>query len=85
MISIVNGYVCRSGCDEAVAKKGRDPRNPSGDPVRTEMLAQRDGKTDVAGSTDAKALSFGKDQSSVSAGPSSYAARDPARLVDLYA
>lgn len=32
MISIVNGYVCTSSCDEAKAKHGKDPSAPVGSP-----------------------------------------------------
>ena len=31
-ITVVNGYVCTSGCDEAKAKKGKDPNAPPGTP-----------------------------------------------------
>jgi hypothetical protein len=31
-ITIVNGYVCTSGCDEAKAKQGKDPNAPPGTP-----------------------------------------------------
>jgi len=30
MISVVNGYVCRSSCDVEAAKKGKDPSAPPG-------------------------------------------------------
>jgi hypothetical protein len=30
MITIVNGYVCYSSCDEATAKQGKDPHAPPG-------------------------------------------------------
>lgn len=31
-ITIVNGYVCTSCCDEAKAKQGKDPNAPPGTP-----------------------------------------------------
>jgi hypothetical protein len=31
-ITVVNGYVCTSGCDEAKAKQGKDPNAPPGTP-----------------------------------------------------
>jgi len=31
-ISVVNGYVCTSGCDAAKAKQGIDPNAPPGTP-----------------------------------------------------
>jgi hypothetical protein len=32
MVSVVNGYVCFSSCDEAKAKRGNDPNVVSGKP-----------------------------------------------------
>ena len=32
MISVVNGYVCTSGCEAASAKQGKDPHAPPGTP-----------------------------------------------------
>lgn len=32
MISVVNGYVCRSSCDVEAAKQGKDPSAPPGSP-----------------------------------------------------
>jgi hypothetical protein len=67
MVSVVNGFVCQSGCDEAMARKGRDPRNPKNDPAKAEALAIRDGKVDangeVAGAKTARTVSFGEDDS----------------------
>ena len=69
MVSVVNGFVCQSGCDEAVARKGRDPRNPKGDPAKAEALAIRDGKAEATsgagGARASETVSFGKDQSTV--------------------
>jgi hypothetical protein len=31
-ITVVNGYVCTSSCDEAKAKQGKDPNAPPGTP-----------------------------------------------------
>jgi len=31
-ITVVNGFVCTSGCDEAKAKQGKDPNAPPGTP-----------------------------------------------------
>lgn len=68
MVSVVNGFVCQSGCDEAVARKGRDPRNPKNDPAKAETLAVKDGKADAAdGAAAYRTVSFGKDQSTVAA------------------
>jgi hypothetical protein len=35
MVSVVNGYVCFSGCDEAKARQGKDPDAPPGSPPGT--------------------------------------------------
>jgi hypothetical protein len=35
MISVVNGFVCSSGCDVEAAKKGKDPSAPPGTPPGT--------------------------------------------------
>jgi hypothetical protein len=35
MISVVNGFVCSSGCDVEAAKKGKDPNAPPGSPPGT--------------------------------------------------
>jgi hypothetical protein len=32
MITVVNGYVCTSGCEAASAKQGKDPSAPPGTP-----------------------------------------------------
>ena len=69
MVSVVNGYVCQTSCDEAVASKGRDPRNPKANPAKAELLAIRDGKTgaiESAGATgSSRAVAFNKDASTV--------------------
>lgn len=68
MVSVVNGFVCQTGCDEAVARKGRDPRNPKDNPVKAEALAIRDGKAvATTGVPGARVVSFGKDDSTVAA------------------
>ncbi len=41
MVSVVNGYVCMTGCDAAAARRGTDPRNPTGNPVRQDELDRR--------------------------------------------
>ena len=33
MVSVVNGYVCFSSCDEAKAKQGNDPSVAAGTPL----------------------------------------------------
>lgn len=38
MIKVVNGFVCSSSCDVALAKKGIDPKNPHNDPVKAAQL-----------------------------------------------
>lgn len=38
MLLVVNGFVCMNGCDVAAARRGADPRNPTRDPVKQEML-----------------------------------------------
>ena len=42
MISVVNGYVCTSGCEAASARQGKDPHAPPGTPPG------QSGKTDKA-------------------------------------
>ncbi len=44
MVSIVNGYFCATGCDEQLAKKNIDPRNPHDNPVKQEQLDAKDPK-----------------------------------------
>lgn len=56
MFKIVNGYACTSGCDVAAAKKGKDPENPTGNPVKEKELAEAD------------ALSRGQDPAEVRTG-----------------
>jgi hypothetical protein len=34
-IEVVNGYVCKSCCDVALAKKGVDPAHPKDDPANS--------------------------------------------------
>ncbi len=41
-VKIINGYVCRTSCDERAAKQGKDPRNPHADPVKQRLLAEAD-------------------------------------------
>lgn len=86
MVSVVNGYVCQSGCDEAVARKGHDPRNPKDNPAKAELLAIKDGK---AGATDGpqavganRIVDFGKDASTVA--DTSEARRNPASPALFY-
>lgn len=68
MVSVVNGFVCQTGCDEAVARKGRDPRNPKDNPMKAAALAIRDGKAvATTGVSGARVVSFGKDDSTVAA------------------
>lgn len=68
MVSVVNGFVCQTGCDEAIARKGRDPRNPKDNPVKAEALAIQDGKTAATtGVPGARVVSFGMDNSTVAA------------------
>ncbi len=43
-MQIVNGYVCQTCSDVALAKKGEDPAHPSADPTKA-------GKTDKPGQT----------------------------------
>lgn len=38
---VVNGFVCQSGCDVALAKKGIDPKNPHNDPVKARQLEEQ--------------------------------------------
>ncbi len=42
MFKVINGFVCTSGCDERLARKNVDPRNPHNDPVKQEQLDQKD-------------------------------------------
>ena len=46
MISVVNGFVCSSGCDVEKAKQGKDPNAPPGAPPG------RSAKDDAAGKFD---------------------------------
>lgn len=41
MISVVNGYVCRSSCDVEAAKKGKDPSAPPGAPPGSSSATER--------------------------------------------
>lgn len=41
MIKVVNGFVCASSCDVALARKGIDPKNPHNDPVKAEQLKEQ--------------------------------------------
>jgi len=41
-MKIINGYVCQSGCDERLARQGKDPRNPHADPVKQKQLDEAD-------------------------------------------
>lgn len=41
-MKIVNGFVCQTCCDERVAKRGIDPRNPHEDPVRQQRIDEED-------------------------------------------
>lgn len=92
MTSIVNGFVCFSCCDEATARKGRDPANPSGDPVKQAQADLRRGRPVAdAASPDVlttNAVAFGKEQSTVAVSdrPSETArAPGPALFVDTLA
>lgn len=56
MIQVVNGYLCMTGCDVAAARRGQDPRNPTGDPVKQALIdrahpaqASRPGRGGAAG------------------------------------
>jgi len=40
-MKIVNGYVCQSGCEVDLAKKGIDPKNPHNDPVKARELEEQ--------------------------------------------
>jgi hypothetical protein len=42
MVSVVNGYICFSSCDEATARQGKDPQAPPGSPPGT---SSKDRKT----------------------------------------
>lgn len=71
LMSVVNGFVCRSSCDEAVARKGHDPRNPSGNPVKQAELDARDGRTSKP------KIAFDDTASTVSTGPGPLGYRPP--------
>jgi hypothetical protein len=38
VIQVVNGYLCMTGCDVAAARRGEDPRNPTGDPAKQALI-----------------------------------------------
>ena len=54
MLQIVNGYVCRTCCDVAAAKAGKDPAHPNAPPGQT-------GKTNKPGQTGSSDQSAGVD------------------------
>lgn len=81
MVSVINGYVCSSSCDEDIARKGHDPRNPKDNPAKAELLAIRDGKQ-----VETKRVSFGEDTSTVKDGPAAADRRStasPALVFDV--
>lgn len=41
-MKVVNGHVCLTGCDEAAARRGADPRNPTKDPAKQALLDEAD-------------------------------------------
>ena len=53
MVSVVNGYICFSSCDEAAAKQGKDPQAPPGSPPGT---SSKDHKTFGFGAQPATVL-----------------------------
>lgn len=69
MFQIVNGYVCRSCCDVAAAKAGKDPAHPNAPPGSTDKSGQTNkagqafpsGQTNAATPTNAgrPAVTFG--------------------------
>lgn len=51
MMQIVNGYVCRTCCDVAAAKAGKDPAHPNAPPGQT----GKTNKSDQTGPSDPSA------------------------------
>jgi hypothetical protein len=86
-ISVINGYVCYSGCDAAKARTGQDP-HPKSDPSQ-----QSGATTPTAGGVQNPAVTFGGSlagknavapvASSQQAGAAN--ANPPPNAVDLYA
>jgi hypothetical protein len=73
-MKIVNGHVCATSCDERVARRGVDPRNPREDPVKQAALDAQAGKPPPrAGTISPDAVSFGGALSGMSAGRSATA------------
>jgi len=52
-VSIVNGYVCYSGCDAAKARTGQDPH------PKSDTTQQPGGTVPTAGGTQNPAVTFG--------------------------
>lgn len=44
MVEMVNGYRCANCTDISNAKRGLDPENPTGDPVKQEKLDREAGR-----------------------------------------
>jgi hypothetical protein len=84
-VSIVNGYVCYSGCDVAKARTGQDP-HPKSDPSQ-----QSGATTPTAGGVQNLAVVFGgalADRNAVAPAAQSQAAAthgSPSPSVDFYA
>ena len=85
-VSIVNGYICYSGCDAAKARTGQDP-HPKSD------TSQSGGTTPTAGGVQNPAVTFGGSlatRNAVTPAASSQqaaatSANSPSNSVDLYA
>lgn len=54
-MQIVNGYVCQTCCDVALAKKGKDPAHPNADPSKA-------GKADKPGQPGSSSPTGSADQ-----------------------
>ena len=85
-VSIINGYVCYSGCDAAKARTGQDPH------PKSDTSQQPGATTPTAGGVQNPAVTFGgslADRNAVTPAASSQQAGatngSPPNIVDLYA
>jgi hypothetical protein len=82
MLQVVNGYICTSGCDVEAARRGADPRNPTRDPVKQELLDRANpAKVARENQHTARAGSTGEGQSTLE--PSGALPAGLGRLLDI--
>lgn len=87
MVSVVNGYVCFSCCDEAKAKRGEDPRKKLGeidDPSSPDQSAGPAGSKPAAPVDPARqdAVTFGGALASLNAASGTASARPSATVAN---